>query len=268
MYRFAPFLLLGAMALAQTQRVPQTEKPPAYLDAELRQRVTDIYTMWKNGDYRNAEALVAKDTKEYYYAGNKPEIHSFEVLDIQYFDDFTKARAITKVTEPVTIAGFPPGEMTVKMPTEWKIEDGKWMLYQDMTKLSSPGGIQQKIQAAVEAANTAGATGGGVPAEMPKEMPKTADFALGKLSVDKTEILISAGETATVTFSNSSAGLATLEPGYPLKGIEAKLDMTEVPAGKKAVLTFHAGKDGAGGVYYVRVLPTGEAFGIRVTMKQ
>src|SRR5262249_42195128 len=154
----------------------------------------------------------------------KPEIHSFEVLDIQYFDDFTKARAITKVTEPVTIAGFPPGEMTVKMPTEWKIEDGKWMLYQDMTKLSSPGGIQEKIQAAVDAAKSAGAPGAVV--EMPKEMPKTADFALGKLSVDKTELAIAAGETATVTFSNSSAGIATLEPGYPLKGIEAKLDLT------------------------------------------
>jgi hypothetical protein len=266
MHRFIPFLLLGASAFGQTGE-PQTEKPPAYIEQAVRARVNEIYTLWKAEQYRKAESLVAEDTKDYYYSGSKPIIKSFEVLDVQYFDDFKIAKVFTKVVEPVVIAGFPPGEMTVKMPTLWRFEDGNWYLFEDRTRMTAAGGIQSKIQAAVEAATAGAGVDVTAASGMPKDLPQTPDFAMGKLTPDKKEVEISAGTTQEVHISNSSPGTMELELGAPLKGIAAKLDHAEVARGGQAVLTLSAGKEPVGGVFYLRVLPTNEVIQIRVGVK-
>jgi hypothetical protein len=71
-----------------------------------------------------------------------------------------------------------------------------------------------------------------------------------------------------ITIANGSPGPITLEYGYPLSGIEAKLDRSEVGRGEKAVLTLTAGKEPAGGFYYLRIMPTGEAIRINVQVVQ
>ena len=69
--------------------------------------MNEFYNLMKTQQYRKAEAMIADDTQEYYYAGAKPVIHSFELLDLQYSDNFTKARAMTKTSQPLVMAGFP-----------------------------------------------------------------------------------------------------------------------------------------------------------------
>jgi len=71
----------------------------------------------------------------------------------------------------------------------------------------------------------------------------------------------------TVTIVNNAAGPVTLEPGYPLGGIETKLDRTELGRGEKAILTLTAGKGASGGYYYVQVAPTGEPLHINVKVQ-
>jgi hypothetical protein len=140
MHRITPLFLLAVAALAQPVPPPDTlgpkqiappqpappvlEKAPAEIDDALRSRIFELYTLFKAQQYRKAESFIAEDTKDYYYAGNKPEIKSFELLTIEYSDNFTRARAMSKVTEPVIVSGFPPAEITVTMPTLWRIEDG------------------------------------------------------------------------------------------------------------------------------------------------
>ena len=46
-----------------------------------------------------------------------------------------------------------------------------------------------------------------------------------------------------------------LDPGYPLKDVEAKLDRTNLAKGTTAVLTLHAGKEAVGGQYFNRRSP-------------
>jgi hypothetical protein len=266
MHRIALFAILGAAALAQTDVSP-AEKPPAGLEQAVRTRVNEFYAMMLSRQYRKAEGWIAEDTKDYYYGGSKPEIHKYEVLTIEFSDHFTHAKAITRCTEPVVVAGFPPGEMTVNIPSLWKIENGNWYLYEDPDKIINPSGLQNKIQAVVNGAAAAnGAANPALPA-MPKELPTDPSFALGRIQIDKPQVKLAAGTAETVAISNASTGPVTLELGYPLQGIEAKLDRTEVGKGEKAILTLTAGKEPAGGTYYLRVMPTGEAIRIQVQVK-
>ena len=166
-------------------------------------------------------------------------------------------------TEPVVVAGFPPGNMTVTVPTLWRIENGNWYLYEDPDKITNPSGLRSKIQSSVDAA----AANPNAP-PMPKDLPKDPNFALGKLMIEKQEIKLAAGGTEKITITNGSPGPIRLEYGYPLSGIEAKLDRSEVNKGEKAVLTLTAGKEPAGGFYYLRIMPTGEAIRINVQVVQ
>ena len=82
---------------------PLAEKPPAEVDQALRGRVNEFYTMMKNKDYRKAEGWIADDTKDYYYAGPKPDIRSFELLSVE-FSDLAHAKALVRCTMPLVVA--------------------------------------------------------------------------------------------------------------------------------------------------------------------
>jgi hypothetical protein len=269
MYRIAILALLSIAAFAQKDVPPgekppaePAEKPPAEVDQALRARVNEFYSLMVSQQFRKAEALIAEDTKDYYYAGTKPEIHKYEIVGIEYTDRFTHAKVMTRCNEPIAMAGFPPGEITVIVPTLWKIENGNWALYEDPNKITNPSGLRSKIQSAVD-----GSAGQAALPAMPKELPKDPSFALGKLQIDKPVVKLEAGTVETITISNTSAGPVTLEPGYPLPEIEPKLDRTELGKGEKAILTLTAGKQPGTGFYYLRVMPTGEVLRIEVKAK-
>lgn len=261
MYRVALFALLGSAVFAQTE--PSPPEKLQNLEQTVTARVNEFYNLLMKQQYRKAEDYIAEDTKDYYYAGSKPEVKKFQVQSVEFSDNSTHAKVMVRCTEPVVVAGFPPGEMTVNIPTLWKLENGNWYLYEDPDKIKNPSGLQTKIQHSVEAA----AAGNPAPLAMPKELPKDPAFALGKISLDKPEVKLSAGATEKVTVANGSEGPIRLEYGYPLKGIEAKLDHTTLSRGEKAVLTLKAGKQPTAGVYYLRVVPTGEALEIKVKVQ-
>ena len=279
MYRFPILALLGAAAFAQSSTPPQeplpagrtpVEKPagppaPADVDQALRTRVNEFYTLLKTQQYRKAEGWVAEDTKDYYYAGVKPNIKAFELVGIEYSENFTHAKVTVKCTEPVMIAGFPPSDITLNIPTLWKIEDGKWSAYEDQKKINNPGGLQNKIESAISQVNAAASSA--PPSSMPKEMPKDPAFALGKITVEKNEVKLPPGATEKIKIVNSANGPFSVELGYPLTGIEAKLDHSDLAQGDTAVLTLTAGPQPQGGFFYLRVMPTGEAFKIKVDVK-
>src|SRR5215475_5648840 len=94
MHRFTLLTMFAAVALAQSQ--DPFNRPPADVDEALRARIKLFYQYHVTGDaqaYRKAEALVAEDTKDYFYTHNKPKYISFEISRIDYSDHFTKAKA-------------------------------------------------------------------------------------------------------------------------------------------------------------------------------
>jgi len=262
MYRVFPFALLVAAAFAQTAP-PRAAKPPARVDQALRVRVNEFYTLLKNREYRKAEALVAEDTKDYYYEGSKPEVNNFEILAIEWTDRFTRAKVTTQCAQILAVQGFPPAEVKLRVPTTWRLENGNWYVFVDQSKQLSLVGLPLKPPsgAAPGAASAPAAAG------VPREIPQTPGFALGKLQADKQTVHLAPGTSEQVTFTNGSAGFMQLQLGYPLSGIEATLDRSSLKQGEKAILTLQAGKEPKSGIYSLIVMPTQEVIDIQVQVK-
>src|SRR5690242_243224 len=90
MLRFVSVLWLCAgLCLAQTS----SGKPPAGVDEALRARINQFFQFMVDAKYRQAEALVAEDSKDLYYDGQKPRFLNYELKSIEYSDEFTRAKA-------------------------------------------------------------------------------------------------------------------------------------------------------------------------------
>jgi hypothetical protein len=262
MSRVFAFTLLVAAAFAQTTP-PPAAKPPEEVDRALRARVNEFYTLLKNREYRKAEALVAEDTKDYYYDGSKPEVNNFEIMNVEWTDQFSRARVTTLCAQMLVVPGFPVGEVKLRVPTTWKLENGNWYVFVDQSKQLSPVGLSPKRPSGA----ASGAASGSPSTGIPKEIPNTPAFALGKLQADKQTVRLAPGTSEQVILTNGSAGFMQLQLGYPLDGIEAKLDRANLNRGEKAILTLRAGKEPKPGIYSLRVIPTQEVIDIQVQVQ-
>ncbi len=123
------FLTLASACLAQTPK-EAPPLPPADVDRALRARVQEFFQYHVTGEFRKAEALVAEDTKDLFYNRNKPRYMKFvEIARIDYRENFTKATATVMMVSPEMLAGWAGGPPQVPIPSNWKIEDGKWCYY-------------------------------------------------------------------------------------------------------------------------------------------
>lgn len=157
MLRSCLLLLFAAASLAQTPQEPA--KPPDDVDHALRARVDEFFQDHVTAQFRKAEALVAEDSKDYYYNRNKPHYLKYMgINNIHYSDHFTKAAVSVTVLSPVAIPMFGGGPPTIPVPSTWKIEDGKWCWYVEQSpflrtpfgimKLNSDGTIASQTEAA------------------------------------------------------------------------------------------------------------------------
>jgi hypothetical protein len=255
MFRLALPVLLSVAAIAQTTP-PPAEKPPAEVEQAVRARVNEFYNLLLHKEYRKAEVLIAEDTKDYYYNGSKLDISKFEVQGIEYSENFTRAKAWTLCYQHVIVLGFPPGDVILKMPTAWRLENGTWLMYVDLSKQFGPTGTPIKSLAP-----------GATPSLLPLDIPTTPGFALGKVHADKDSVEMAVGATQKVTITNDAPGVMKLELGYPVNGLDAKLDRTELGGGQKAILTFTGNKGLSPGIYSLRIMPTQEILSIQVKVK-
>src|SRR6266545_4652975 len=110
MHRFTLLAVFAAVAFAQGVLAqgndPFQPKPPAEVDQALRARVQEFFDLHVKGQYRQAEELVAEDTKDYFYTHDKPKYLSCEISKIDYTDKFTKASAVVTCSRYVMMPGF------------------------------------------------------------------------------------------------------------------------------------------------------------------
>lgn len=251
-----PFALFAVVLSAQDPS-ELFHKPPADVDKALRERVSEFFELHVKGDFRKAEALVAEDTKDYFYDNNKPRYLSFEISKIKYNDDFTKAQVTVLCEQYVRFPGFPNTPVKVPTPSAWKIENGKWVWYVDQSQIAtSPLGIKMSPG---PPSHTAGpAALGQVP---------TLDQFYASFKADRDSVTLEPGGTETVNISNSSPGFMMVHVVGALAGIEAKLDKNKVESGERAVLSLHAGPGAKSGTIEVRVDPIGKMIPIQVSVK-
>jgi hypothetical protein len=256
MHRFALFALFAATAFAQPND-PFKPKPPADVDAALRARVQEFYDLHIKGQFRKAEALVAEDTKDFFYTGNKPKYLSCDLSRIDYSENFTQAKALMVCEMYIMMPGFTDHPMKVPTPSAWKLIDGKWYWWVDQDALlntpwgrMSPGPFP---------------TTGAAPPPSLASLP-TADSLFKQIQLDKNSVRLKAGESAEVTISNGAPGLTSLTLPAALPGVEAKLDKALLQAGGKAVLTLRAAKGAKSGVLNVQVEQTMQLLPIQITI--
>ncbi|MBZ5618578.1 MAG: hypothetical protein LAQ69_07630 [Acidobacteriia bacterium] len=255
MFRLSLLALFAAVLFAQDPS-EVLNRPPDRVDRALRQRITEFYQFHVKQEFRKAEALVAPDTKEYFYSHNKPAYLSCDIAKIVYTDKFKRAKATMKCSQFVMVPGFADKPLTVPFGSTWKVVDGKWYWYVDMEALrDTPFGKM-----------TPGAQGSS-PAGLPAVIPDNADFVMALVKADKGSVSLKPGQPETVTIRNGAPGIMNISLVETIPGVEAKLDHLELKVGDKAVLTLRAGDGARSGLISIKVEQTGQVIPIQVSVQ-
>ncbi len=231
----AALLLVSAAAVAQT---PSAAAPPE-VEQTLRARVTEFFQDFVDGKFRQAINLVAEDTQDEYFNGPKAEIKTFQIDQVKFSDNFSKADVTVKVKQVwrMKAEGFMQ-EMVVdtNMPTTWKIEGGKWVFYHHTQPNAwlTPMGPSD-----VHAADGTSP----LPAKLDTAtLNAEATRILHQTNIDKDQVTLSFDKpsSAKVVFHNGAQGVVSISlVGVPtLPGFSAKLDKLDVNAGQDAVVEF------------------------------
>ena len=252
MHRILIFASLATAAFAQDP-ADLFNRAPAEVDQALRARITEFFHYHVTGEHRKAEELVAEDTKDYFYDGNKPRYISFEIGKIDYSDGYTKAKALVTVKMPVMLPGFNGKVMDIPSPSYWKLIDGKWYWYLDTSmRNASPFGEMKPGPPSAD----------GAPSR--PVIAATMHELFSQVKVDKAAVEAKVGSPDQIVITNGMVGPISLTVQGKIDGIEAAFDHAEVKPGEKATLTVKATDGAKTGVLTVHVEQTGQTIPIQV----
>jgi hypothetical protein len=258
MFRPIALFLCAAACFAQSP-ADLFNRPPEDVDRALRARITEFYQDQVDGKFRQAEALVAEDTKDYYYSANKLKYLSFEIREIHYSEGYTRAKAVVLCEQYVRMLGFENKPLKVPTPSTWKLVDGQWYWYVDQDALlQTPFGKM-----------TPGPKPDGAAPALPQSIPNLQQMEKlfhDQVKVDKTAVTLKPGDSDQITITNGAQGAITVHVAGAIPGVEAKLDQATIAAGQKGVVTLRAGTDAKPGVLNLRVDPTNQVFSIQVSI--
>jgi hypothetical protein len=225
-----PLFMIPLFALAQA--------PPLEVDHALRSRVTEFYQDHVDGNFRKAFDLVAEDTKDSYFGANKTQFKSFHIDKIDYLDNFTKAIVTLTVQRTMTMQGQQVSIPSTG-PTNWKIENGKWVWYVDSGKdqatpmgPSDPSVIKPKPDGTIT-----------VPRKLTPELIAEAAQRIlqqQQSGVSKPEVTLAGDKPSSeeFVFHNAVQGSVQvkLDMSPEVPGLHAELDKTSLKAGDDAVV--------------------------------
>jgi len=274
MVRFSSLLLIaaGAALLAQQQpgnpppatAVPQA--PPA-LDQALRSRVQFFFQAHVDAKWRLADQVVAEDSKDNFFAMQKPRVLSFDIAKIEYSDNFQRAKVTVNCEEDMIMMGA--GSVRLKMPrsSDWKLENGEWFWYFDPNAVrETPFGPMKYL--------TNGAPGEqSPPTQLTMPQGPSAKDIQTSIKLDKMEVSLKSNEPSsdTVTVSNGMPGWVTLAlqlpelPASTLRWTRRTSRPASRPISRSASTQRRAAPPSE--VVNLLVNPTGMLFAIHVTFQ-
>jgi hypothetical protein len=119
------------------------EKAPPDIDEALHARITKFYQAFVDGKFRQADAYVAEESKDVFFAAEKRRYKACSINNVTYSDNYTKAKAVVSCDTDYFAMGR---QFPIKLPVTsvWKIENGEWVWYvipiTDQTEYNSPFG--------------------------------------------------------------------------------------------------------------------------------
>lgn len=194
--------------------------PPPALDQALRERVTQFNQLRVDRKFRQAEALVAEDSKDFFYESPKADLRSFNIEKIEYAPDLTSAVVTVRGKVSVVFPGVAqPMIVESTGPMEWKFEKMNWYWFIDKAKLEqTPFG-----KAAPALTGTAKDAKPDLQALALKTVETT--LATGAVQTDREEIELDPQRRATAAFTikNILPGAVTLEYRDKSRAIDVQI---------------------------------------------
>jgi hypothetical protein len=242
-------------------------EPPPAVDQALRARITEFYQLQVDGKFRQAEQLVAEDSKDIYYESKKPDLKAFSIGAISYSPDFrtAKVRIVSKMM--VLFPGAPPSVMDVPFPSNWKIDHRKWCWYVDKSSfLETPFGRVNPTS------NTNGPSDASAPF---RNIPAISSIENAvKADRDQIEIDRTSQTPQTVTVKNNLPGPVTIQAPPRSGAFEVTISKPNLAANESTEVAIRAleidknqgGKDLPDHVT-LTVQPTRQAITIRIKYK-
>lgn len=215
-------------AVVATAWAQQTSPAMAEAEKALRARAEQFYQLEVDKKYRQAEAFVAEEAKDYYYDHDKPENKNYRIDKVEFIDP-THAKLTVMVTAMLRAPGFGSQEFTVPQVQNWKLENGEWVWYYIQTgTIDTPFG-EWKV------------TSGDGTISLPPGMPADTSNLNKMITIDRTSVDLTAGseKVETVTITNHLPGLVNLEISAARpEGLVVSIDKKQVGRDEKAIISF------------------------------
>jgi hypothetical protein len=234
MYCFRYFLAFAAAVLLPGQTSDLFSKAPPDVDAALRARVTEFYTLHKASKFRAVEKMVCEDSKDAYYDSMKTAYKKFEIIRINYEPDFKSAKVVTNLEAEFTTQ---QGNFTSMMPlaTVWKVEDGTWCYHIPPAPkvVQTPFGVSKKSD---ESANSVALGTAAAVAADPKRLLKQIQE---QVKVSRTKMTLKCCEDSSdeMSIQNGTPGPLELSIStYDLPGLKLNLSAKTLPPGATGVI--------------------------------
>lgn len=232
-------------AIAMTAWAQQPSQPAA---EALRDRVQQYYQLMVEKKYRQAEGMVAEDSRDDYYNGKKPDLKGFQIINLDLQTPTT-----AKVTIQAKVVLLMPGAggqvFDMPTPTYWKLENGGWCWYiPEEVRSATPFGKMQQTAGTAAAMDMKGAAPGGL------DNPNVGAL-VDRITIDKLSVVLTSNEPEQrVTISNGLAGPLDLtldSHTQNIAGLAVKIAPLHLEAGAQAVVTIRR----TGNVRITEVVP-------------
>jgi hypothetical protein len=211
-------------------------KAPPEVDQALRSRVTQYYTLYQQGKYRQSEAYIEPEGRDAYYAIRKNTIYGFEVKDLQFAPDFQSAK-VTVACQTTVAIQTSGSRMTLPVFSQWKLIDGEW--YASMgpaqgESVNTPfGKMTFDGSRAASKAPDPGATQLATANTLAKMFKLTGRRVL-RFRADAKEPV-----TQTIVLSNTGQGTLELRREFhDIPGLEVATDPVEIANGQDMKISF------------------------------
>jgi hypothetical protein len=218
-----------AVLAAQTTATDVFDKAPPEVDQALRARIAKFFQAHVDKKFRQAEEVIAEDSKDFFYNMEKTHYFGFDIVRINYSENFTKATVVTGVEMEWRSPRV--GVMRVKPPLTslWKLENGSWYWYVVPQKdwdtpwgrmKPGPDPDQSKVMALFKGVNR--------------------EDVLRQVAIDVTQIRLKGYEASEgrATIRNAMPGDIQLRLTVPkVPGLEVSVDKTVLKSDESATIS-------------------------------
>jgi len=234
--------LIAAIILLPLIAFGQQQTAAAEADKALRARVTEFLQYHVEGNFRKAYDMIADDTKDDYFNSGKVQLKGFTIDKLVFNDDFTKATVTARLSRTMNVIGQEFQGM-VPSVTTWKIENGKWVWYNNEVKVV---GNTPMDPATGQRPTSATPPGNDTKDDLPKvfddqTLANAAKSILQQVGVDKLQVTLASNSVSEdkVVFHNGMPGSVQLELAVPeIPGFSAKVEQMFVRAGADVPVVF------------------------------